>query len=437
VVLAWTIVAAIVVGLVFGLAPGWKMSGENLQEALKDSGPGTSNGRKHETLRSVLVISEVALACMLVVGAGLLLRSFLHVLDVDLGFQPAQASAINVEYSVGVDGNKNPSIEQRNAVMQSMQQKISGIAGVEAAGFTDNLPLLRNRSWGAPIVKGRHYEPGTEGSAFVYMISPGYLKAIGMRLRGRDFTWADNTKGEQVLMVNETQAQAMWPGQDAVGRMASLNGRDFRVIGVIDNVHGTSVEGDPGRQTYLPLTQWGGDGNQLVVQSKLPPGALASTLMQTLREFNPGQPAVQLIPMQGVVDRATSPRRFFAVLVGIFAGLGLLLASLGIYGVISYSVTRQTQEIGIRMALGATRERVQFGVISKTLRMALIGVAVGTAFSLLFAGAIRSMLFETQALDPLIFAGMIVLLTFVAFVAGYLPARRASRIEPMSALRSN
>jgi ABC-type antimicrobial peptide transport system permease subunit len=229
----------------------------------------------------------------------------------------------------------------------------------------------------------------------------------------------------------------MWPGQDAVGRIAGLNGKDYRVIGVVANVHGSSVEGDPGRQTYLPLTQWGGEGNHLVVQSKLPAGALAPMLMQTLREFNPGQPAVQLVPMQGVVDRATSPRRFFAVLVGIFAGLGLLLASLGIYGVISYSVTRQTQEIGIRMALGATRERVQYGVISKTLRMALIGIGAGTMASLAVGRAIGSMLFHTQPMDPVVFAGMVVLLTLVAFVAGYLPARRASRIDPMNALRSN
>ena len=189
---------------------------------------------------------------------------------------------------------------------------------------------------------------------------------------------------------------------------------------------------------YLPLTQWGGNGTQLVVQSRLTPAQLAPGIMNALRQVNPGQPLTELRPMQSVVDHANSPRRFFAVLVGIFAGLGLLLASLGgIYGVISYSVTRQTQEIGIRMALGATREHVQFGVISKTLRMALIGLAAGTIASFAVARAISSMLFGTQPSDPITFAGMIVLLTGVAFIAGYLPARRASRINPMTALRSN
>ena len=435
VVVGWTVMIAIVVGLVFGLAPGLKVSGENLQDVLKDSVPGTSNGRRHDRLRNALVISEVAVACVLIVGAGLLLRSFLHVMDVDLGFRPSQASAMNVEYSTRVDPDKKPSIEQRNATIQDLFQRVNGIAGVEAAGLTDNLPLLRNRNWSAPTVKGKTYPKGVEEFAYVYMISPEYLKAIGMRLHGRDFAWSDNTNTELVMILNDTAAQAMWPGQDAVGRMAVLLGRDVRVIGVIADVHGAAVEGKPGRQMYLPLTQWGGSGTQLVVRSKVAPDVLTPSVMNALRQINAGQVLAGLRPMQEVVDHATSPRRFFAVLVGTFAGLGLLLASLGIYGVISYSVTQQTQEIGIRMALGAPRERVQMGVISKTLRLALAGIAVGTVASFAVARAITSLLFGTQPGDPVTFVGMIVVLTAVAFAAGYIPARRASRIDPMVALR--
>jgi len=275
------------------------------------------------------------------------------------------------------------------------------------------------------------------------MISPGYLHASGMRLRGRDFAWSDNTKSEPVMIINETLARAMWPGQNAVGRIAELQNKDFRqskyfrVIGVIADVHGTNIEGEPGQQMYLPLAQWGGNGTQLMVRSKLPPEGLAAGVMRVLREVNPGQPLTELRPMRSVVDHATSPRRFFAVLVGIFAALGLVLASLGIYGAISYSVTRQTQEIGIRMALGATRERVLMAVISNTLRMALTGIAMGTVVSVVVAKVIRALLFETQPTDPVTFVGTIVLLTAVACAAGYLPARRASRIHPMVALRSN
>ena len=441
VVLAWTVMIAVVVGLLFGLAPGLKVSAGNLHEALKDSGPGTSAGRRHARLRTILVVSEVALACVLIVGAGLLLRSFLHVLDVDLGFQPAWSSAINIEYTTPVDFKTKDTFAQtaaqRNAYMRNLLQQISSVAGVDSAGLTDNLPLLRNRGWDGPTVKGKAYPKGYDHGAFVYMISPGYLKAIGMRLHGRDFAWSDDTASQSVIILNKAAAQALWPNEDAVGRMAVLQGKDQLVIGVIDDVHGTNIEGNPGWQMYLPLTQWGGDGTQLVVQSKLTPAQLAPGIINALRQVDPGQPLTELKPMQSVVDHANSPRRFFAVLVGIFAGLGLLLASLGIYGVISYSVTRQTQEIGIRMALGATREHVQFGVISKTLRMALIGLAAGTIASFAVARAISSMLFGTQPSDPITFAGMIVLLTGVAFIAGYLPARRASRINPMTALRSN
>jgi ABC-type antimicrobial peptide transport system permease subunit len=215
-------------------------------------------------------------------------------------------------------------------------------------------------------------------------------------------------------------------------------GTDAEVIGVIADVRETGAEDNPGAQMYLPATkQWGPEGCYLVLRSKLPPTTLAASVMHTLRNMNPGQPATEFKPIQALVDHATSPRRFFVLLVGTFACLGLLLASLGIYGVISYSVTRQTQEIGIRMALGATQWWVQFDVIWKTLRLALIGVAVGIVASLLLARLIASLLFQTASSDPLTFVAMVAVLGAVALVAGYLPARRASKINPIVALRTN
>ena len=188
---------------------------------------------------------------------------------------------------------------------------------------------------------------------------------------------------------------------------------------------------------YLPITQWGPAGAELVVRTNLPPDALAASVMKVLRQLNPGQPATEFRPIQHLVDHSVSPRKFFVLLVSIFAGLGLFLASLGIYGVISYSVMRQTQEIGIRMALGATRSKVQLSVIGKTLRLAAIGIAVGTVLSFVLARGIASLLYGTEPTDPVTFAGIVVLLGLVALVAGYLPARRASRIDPMIALRTN
>jgi predicted permease len=430
--LAWTLLIAVLAAALFGLAPGLKMSGGNLQEALKDTGPAMSQGKKHERLRSTLVTSEVALACVLLIGAGLLLRSFLHVLDVDLGFEPGHAAAIKIDYHDG--GNR----ARRGAILRETLERVSALPGVEAAGIADMLPLDRNRSWDL-MAKGKVYSKDINYDAFVYVVTPGYLKAMGMQLReGRDFGWQDSPTSEPVIIINQAAARREWPGQDPIGRLAQGIGQsDTRVVGVISDVHESSVEDASSPEAYIPVTQAEPEGAELVVRTRLPHDVLASSVMSTLRSINPGQPATEFRPIQQIVDHAISPRRFFVLLVAAFAVVGLILASLGIYGVISYSVTRQTQEIGIRMALGATTARVQLDVIARTLRLALIGIVVGAVGSLAVAKAIASLLFGTEPTDPATFAGMILLLGAVALVAGYIPARRASRINPIVALRSN
>ena len=430
--LAWTLFIAVGAAVLFGLMPGLRISSGNLQETLKESGHGTSAGRKHDRMRSALVVTEVALACVLLVGAGLLLRSFLRVLDVDLGFQPSGAAAISVDY----DDGGNPA--RRAAIWREVVRRASLIPGVEAAGISDNLPMSRNRSWGIKA-KGGTYDGGKTQGVFVYIVSPGYLKSMGMRLvRGRDIDWTDISENRNVVIVNETVARTLWPGQDPIGRIAIAGGAEARVIGVISDVRETSVEDGAGWQMYLPATKrFGPEGCYLVVRSQLPAATLAPSLMTALRQINPGQPPTELKPIQNLVDHATSPRRFFFLLVSTFAGLGLLLATLGIYGVISYSVTRETQQIGIRMALGATQERVLLGVIWKTLRLTLIGISAGVVGSFLVARIIASLLFGTAPTDPETFAAMVLLMAAVAVLAGYFPARRASRIDPIIALRTN
>ncbi len=432
-VLEWTLLIAIGAAVLFGSAPGLRMSGGNLQEVLKDSGHGLSEGKKHDRMRSTLVITEIALACVLLVGAGLLMRSFLRVLDIDLGFEASHAATISVDYDDGGNAAK------RAAIWQEVTSRSLMIPGVESAGISDNLPMSRNRSWGIAAKGEQKRDALSYVPVFVYIVSPGYLKAMRMRLiEGRDLNWDDVSNNRVVVIINQTVARKLWPGQDPIGRTAVAGGMDTEVIGVIADVRESGAEDNAGAQMYLPATkQFGPEGANLVVRSKLPPTALATSVMHTLREINPGQPATEFKPIQGLVDHATSPRRFFVLLVGTFACLGLLLASLGIYGVISYSVTRQTQEIGIRMALGATQAWVQFDVIWKTLRLALIGIAVGIIASLVIARLIASLLFQTAPNDPLTFVGMVVLLGGVALLAGYLPARRASKIDPMVALRTN
>jgi predicted permease len=429
--LAWTLLIAVAAAGIFGIVPAFEISAANLQIALKDSGAGMSQGRKHERLRSTLVVSEVALACVLLIGAGLLLRSFLRVLDVDLGFEPSRAAGIKIDY----DDQANPA--RRGAILQEVLSRVNAIPGIESAGIADMLPLDRNRGWGF-AAKGRLYQPGEFLGAMVYVVTPGYLGAMGMRLReGRDFTWQDGANTQPVVIINQAAARRHWPDQDPVGRLALINGRDARVIGIISDVRESSVEDASSPEMYLPIVQADPEGAELVVRTRLRPDVLAASVMRTLRSINPGQPATEFRPIQQIVDHAVSPRRFFVLLVIVFAALGLTLASLGIYGVISYSVTRQKQEIGIRMALGATQANVQLGVIAKTLRLAVMGMAVGTVGSFAVARVIESLLFATAPTDPLTFLGMVLLLGMVALSAGYIPARRASRIDPIDALRSS
>jgi predicted permease len=439
--LSWTLLIAVFAATLFGVFPGLRMAGTNLTESLKDSGQGSGQSRKHDRVRSILVVSEVALACVLLVGAGLLLRSFMNVLDVDLGFQPERAAAIKVLYDDSApDGNA--SAHKRATIIQQVIARVSAIPGVEAAGTTDYLPLGQNRSWGMPWPKG--IKPPDKGpdSPLVYVISPGYLHAMGTRIEGRDFTWDDGPTDQSVVMIDRSLAQyfaklANWPNGNALGQMLATGGTGSRIVGIVDDVHEESTESLGGWQIYYPMTQASPSGAELAIRTRMPPAALAASVLGALRELNPKQPAAEFKPIQMLVSHANSPRQFFMLLVAAFAGLGLLLAAIGIYGVISYSVTQRTQEIGVRMALGATLGQVQLDVIWKTLKLALVGIGLGTIGSLLAARAIAALLFGTAPTDLAAFAGMIVLLAGVSLAAGWIPARRASRINPMVALRNN
>jgi len=317
------------------------------------------------------------------------------------------------------------------------------ILNMQAAGMSDYLPLGQNRAWGTPFPKGVKMPDKILTSPLVYVVTAGYLHAMGTRLRGRDFAWSDGPASQQVVIINEAFARflnsyAKWPDDDAVGKaLSNGGGPDLHVVAVVDDVHEENVEGEAGWQIYYPATQESPSGAQLVIRTSLPPATMATSVLTGLRELNPKQPAAEFRPIQTIVDRAVSPRKFFVLLVGSFAAFGIALAALGIYGVISYSVTQRTQEIGIRMALGATMAHVQRSVLSRTLRLALVGIAVGAFASLLVSRAIAALLFNTAPNDPITFAAMVLLIGAVALLAGYIPARRASRINPMAALRNN
>jgi len=434
--LGWTVLIAVFTALIFGLLPGLRTVSGNLQEVLKDTGAGAGLGRKHERVRTALVVSEIALACVLLVSAGLLLRSFLKVLDVDLGFQPDRAASIKVDYDDNALFN-DASVAKRSATFQQILARVGALPGVEAAGMADYLPLGPNREWDTPVPVGKVFRPGELPDPLVYVVTPGFIRAMGIRLRGRDFTWADGPHSQRVVLINASAARVYWPGEDAVDKILMRGKEEDRVIGVVEDVHEENVEAGSGSQIYYPVTQQEPAGAQLVVRTSLPPAALAATILHTLRELNPNQPAAEFRPIRSIVDRAVSPRRFFMLLVAAFAGLGLVLATLGIYGVISYGVTRQRPEIGIRMALGASTGHVQRQVLASTLRLTFAGMLLGTVAALAVAKVIASLLFATSPWDLPTYLGMAVALLLVAVISGYIPARRASSINPTEALRSN
>jgi predicted permease len=416
---------------VFGLAPAIQVSAAALHDVLKDANRGSTQGRR-QWVRGALVVSEIAFACVLLVGAGLLIRSFARLLDVDLGFRPEHAASIRVD-----PDPQYKTHEQQNAYFDEVLRLVKQVPGIQAAGLTDVLPLGRNRSWGAPE-KGQTYPKGSFPVAFVRIVTDGYLGAMGIPIRtGRDFSPRDTKGAENVIVINETMAQRLFPGRDPLGKTILACG-ERHVIGVVGDVRHLSLEENAGMEMYVPMRQCPDYPSvDLVVRTTLPTSAIAPAVRAALRPVAPNISGNAFRTMQQLVDKSVSPRRFVVLMLGGFALFALILASLGIYGVISYSVNQRTQEIGIRMALGAQAGRVQAGILLQTLGLAAIGMTVGGAASWALARSLKGLLYSVTAGDPLTFAGMLLVLTSVAAIAGYLPARRASKIDPSVALRSS
>jgi predicted permease len=431
--LGFTLAIAVLTGIVFGLAPAFQTPEAMLHEALKDSSRGSTGGRRRAWMRNTLVVSEIAFACVLLVGAGLLLRSFIRVLDVDLGFQPSRAMTIRV------DPDRSYSTpERRAAYFDEVLRRVRTIPGVQSAGITDALPLGRNRTWGGRA-KGVTYERGKGPTAFPRIISDGYPAAMGIPvLAGRDISERDDGSSEPVIVINQTMARALWPGQDPLGKIV-LNAcsPERRVVGVVGDVRHLALEQTSGNEMYIPMRQCGDQPSaDLVIRSTLPEAQLAAAVRSALKPLNPNLAGNEFRTLQQLVDKSVSPRRFIVLMLGGFAVFALILASLGIYGLISYSVSQRTQEIGIRMALGASAGEVQTRIVVQTLRLAGVGMTIGIVGSWALTRSLSGLLFGITATDPATFVGILLVLGIVATLAGYLPARRASRIDPLVALRA-
>ena len=327
----------------------------------------------------------------------------------------------------------------RNNYFDEIFRRVRTIQGVASAGLTDGLPLGRNfRTWDAAdkdhVYSQTHQPPG----AFVHVVSDGYLQAMGIDLRaGRDFDEHDNASARPVILVNETLARKLWPGRDPLGRILNAD-MDRQVIGIVKDVHHLALDQDSGNEMYIPIRQSDDYPSvELVIRGSLPPAVLASTVRGSLRMIDPNLATSEFRTLQQIVDKSISPRRFVVYLLGGFALFALILVSLGIYGVISYTVSRRTQDIGIRMALGASAGNLQTRIVLNTFGLAALGMLVGVTGCWFLTRALAGLLFEITPGDPVTFAGVLAILTLVATAAGYFPARRASHIDPMAALHVN
>ncbi|HVZ63328.1 MAG TPA: ABC transporter permease [Lacunisphaera sp.] len=428
-------------GLACGLLPAISLSRRRNQAALQHAAQQRSAGRGAGLARNSLVVAEVALACILLVGAGLLFRSFSALLQVNLGFVPDQAIAWRIDPQRSFQNGAEVA-----RYFGDLTRRVAALPGVETVGLSDTLPLGRNRTWGAGAV-GVEYAEGTYPFAFPRIIDAHYLQAMRIPLiAGRYFDEGFNPKAEKTVIINQSLAQQLWPDRDPLGRKIAVNGGST-VIGVVADVRHSSLEKSGGNEMYLDCRQTGDWGSmEMVVRlASSPSGAAAGgrtpeslvpEVRAALASFDPGLPSGEYQPLEQLIDDAVGPRRLISRLLGIFSALALGLAVIGLYGVMAFAVTQRQQEIGIRMALGAQRRDILAMILNGGLRLVVLGVAAGLAGSFILTRLLQSQLFGVSAADPLTFVGIAALLAFVATLACFVPARRATKVDPMVALRA-
>jgi len=436
-VLAFTACLSLVTGLLFGLIPAVRVSAASLIDTLQE---GTrSASAAHQALRGALVISEIALSLVLLAGAGLLLRSFRKLYGVDPGFRSDRILTMDI----GLPSAKYPEGTEKPLVFyRELLARVNALPGVECAGAVNVLPLGTNFDSAGTEPEGFVFDPAQMPYPERYVVTPGYLRALGIRLlRGRLFGESDNESTPLVALVSSTAAQRWWPNEDPIGRHVKVPGFDYSpqpwrtVVGVVQDVKQAGLEAPATPQIYLPHAQYRIGYLTLVVRTKSDPLNLAEEVRQQVMQADPQQAVSNIASMDQVLSDSIASRRFTAALLGTLAVLGLLLASVGVYGVISYGVSQRTREIGIRMALGARRNDVLSLVVGQGMKLLLLGVGAGAFSALLLTPVMSGLLFGVRPSDPVAFAGSAIFLGLVAMLACYIPARRAAQVDPMVALR--
>jgi len=435
-VLAFAAVVSIGTGVLFGLVPAWQASRTGVGAALKEGGrSATASGGRW--VRSTLLVAEVAMSIVLLVGAGLLLRSFVKLTNVDPGFRPERVLA----FRVALPNASYPEEHQRVAFFDRLLEGLQRIPGVAAAGMIQSLPI-RNDYVLSFAIQGRPApQPGSEPSANHRVISPDYFKALGIRLvRGRTFTNRDVEKSPMVAVIDEAFAARHFPGEDPIGRGLDIgNGSDgfYEIVGIVGSVNYGGLDRAPNPTMYVPYKQDVFSTMWMMVGTGGDPAQLTNPARQALLEVDRRLPASGMTTLATVVDDSIAQRRFSMLLLSGFALLALFLAAVGLYGVVGYSVSQRTQEIGVRMAIGAQRRDVLRMVIGGGMKLSVLGLAIGLMVAVLLAKLITTttMLFGVEPIDPMSYAATAGLLAMVSLLACYLPARRAMQVDPVIAMR--
>ena len=439
-VLVFTLAISTLTGLIFGLAPALKASKLDLSSALKVGGRGES-GERRTNARSVLLVGEVALSLILLVGAGLLIQSFLRLQEVKPGFNPERV----LISSLSLPGARYKDDQQRIDLYRRLMARLEAMPGVQAAAAGVNLPLgASDYSIGRGFVpEGRPLGRDNSSDASWSTITPAYFEALRIPIvAGRAFNERDGENAPKAVIVNRTLAQKHFGSETAaVGKRLTIwPDEEFprEIVGVVGDTKTSTLEAESGEQIYTPHAQDGSWGFMaLAIRTAGDPAALTTVVRREVAALDPDLPLFNVRTMEDVVAASVGTRRVSMLLFAVFAAAALLLAAVGIYGVMAYSVTQRTQEIGIRLALGAQKGDVLRMVVRQGMTLALIGIAVGVAGALGLTRVIANLLFGVKAADPLTFAAISLLLALVAFAACYLPARRAAKLDPMIALARN
>ncbi|HJQ32689.1 MAG TPA: ABC transporter permease [Pyrinomonadaceae bacterium] len=436
-VLAFTVVVSVLAGLAFGLAPALQVSSPDLNETLKAGGRSGDGGRGGR-LRSALIVSEVALSLVLLAGAGLLVKSVMRLRAVDAGFNTSNLLTMNLS----LPSSRYPDGASRAAFFDNLTRRLEELPGVEAAAFTSVLPLSRNFDGRSLAVEDHPVPRGQEISVDLYITTPGYLRAMQIALvDGRALDERDAKDAPQVALVGETMARRLWPGQSPLGKRVKFPGSEKNqqpwrtVVGVVRDVKQYGLDREDVMQMYLPEAQFPVSFMALVVRSKTDTSSLLGSVRREVAAADKELAVFGVATMEQLLADSVALRRFAMLLLGVFAAVAVALAGVGIYGVISYSVAQRTREIGVRIALGARPRDVLRLVLGRGLMLAGLGIGLGLAGGLALTRVISSLLFGVGARDPLTFATTAALLAAIALLACLAPARRATKVDPMVALR--